>query len=152
MEKKPIQRFTRPGESNYQPKGKTVYVGNLRYKVTKKDLHGIFSKFGKVRDVNLITEPGSEKSKGIAFVKMLKAKEADKAIAYLDGRVVDGRTLKASEAAETNYTTTKRFAGSQSGPKKDICSAKELDKLKKASRLKREQRGLGELKAYLAKK
>lgn len=142
--KKPM-RFTRPGESNFQPKGKTVYVGNLNYKVSKKDLFGIFAKFGKVKTVNLITEPGSEKSKGIAFVRMEKGKDADKAIAYLDGRIVDGRTLKASEAQETDYTrkpkpfTTKR-------------SKVDLGTEKKEARARKQKRGLNELKDFLASK
>jgi len=144
--KKPA-RFNRPGESNFKPKGKTVYVGNLNYKVTKKDLFGIFAKFGKVKTVNLITQPGSERSKGIAFVRMEKAKDGDKAIAYLDGREVDGRTLKASEADEVEYTR-KPKALSKSMKK----STTEMALEKKEARANQKRRGLDELKDFLSKK
>lgn len=144
--KKPV-RFNRPGESNYKPKGMTVYVGNLNYKVTKKDLFGIFAKFGKVKTVNLQTQPGTDKSKGIAFVRMEKAKDGLKAIDYLNGREVDGRTLKASEANEGEFTKK---------PRKFKSSTKktnfEMALEKKEIRAKKRNTGLNALKTFLDKK
>ena len=80
--------------------GKMVYIGNLRYTVKEKDLFKMFVKFGKVGEVNLLTKPGSDESKGIAFIEMYKAADADKAIEELNGAEINGRTLKVSEAID----------------------------------------------------
>ena len=76
----------------------TVYVGNLNYKKDEIGLKKLFSKYGKVQSVKLVMEPGQERSKGIAFIKMRKPESAQQAIKGLNGTVIDGRTLKASLA------------------------------------------------------
>lgn len=81
-----------------KPQGKTVYIGNLRYDLAEKDIFGIFGKFGRVKYVKLVKVPGSDKSKGIAFVNMLKSTDADKAIKTLDGHTIGGRKVKVSAA------------------------------------------------------
>ena len=85
---------------SFAPKSSVVYIGNLPYDIGEKDLEGLFGKFGRVRRVNLITEPGSDKSKGIAFITMLKENDAKRAIKAYDGRVIKGRTIKCSEALD----------------------------------------------------
>ena len=87
-------------QRNISKKGKMIYIGNLKYNIDEKELAGIFRKFGKVKEVNLVRIPKTEKSKGIAFVNMFKADEADKAIKSLNGKIIDGRTVKVSEAIE----------------------------------------------------
>ena len=118
-DKAPVKKrsFSPQGRSfnhgkNMDPKGKTVYIGNLNYKIREKDLIGIFSKFGKVKFVNLLKNPGSDQSKGIAFVEMLKESDAFKAIETLNGKIMDGRTVKVSEAEENNPPTQKKFSPS----------------------------------------
>ncbi len=81
-------------------KGKTVYIGNLLYKIDEKSLFGLFGRFGKVNQVKIIKNPGGDQSKGIAFVEMLKESDADNAIESLNGRVIGGRTVKVSEAID----------------------------------------------------
>jgi len=81
-------------------KSKTIYIGNLHYKIDEKNLRGIFGKYGKVKWVKLVKEPKSDKSQGIAFVEMFNSNDAERAIKKLDGSLLDGRTIKVSEAAE----------------------------------------------------
>ena len=76
----------------------TVYVGNLNYKRDQEGLKKLFSKYGKVQSIKLVMEPGEERSKGIAFVKMRKPEQAQIAVKGLNGALIDGRTLKASLA------------------------------------------------------
>src|SRR5690606_2913109 len=78
--------------------GKTIYIGNLSYEMTEEQIFNKFRSFGKVKYVKLITDLKTKKSKGIAFVQMPKESEASRAIATLDGQVIDGRTVKVSEA------------------------------------------------------
>jgi RNA recognition motif-containing protein len=46
----------------------------------------------------VITDKFTSRSRGFGFVEMEKNEEADKAIAALNGKDVDGRALKVSEA------------------------------------------------------
>ncbi len=90
----------KPNTRSFAPKGGTVYLGNLPYSVTEKDIKALFAKFGIVKTAKLITQPGSTKSKGIAFIYMLKEKDALKAVEYFNRKSFSGRTLKCSIAKE----------------------------------------------------
>lgn len=77
---------------------KKLYVGNLSYSVTDRDLEAMFTAHGAVASVSLITDRDSGRSKGFGFVEMGNAREADAAIAALHGKDVDGRSLIVNEA------------------------------------------------------
>ena len=77
---------------------KKLYVGNLGYNVTKNDLEQMFSAYGAVISAQVITDRESGKSKGFGFVEMSSDKEAQAAIAALNGKNVDGRDLTVNEA------------------------------------------------------
>lgn len=78
--------------------GKRVYVGNLSYQTTEDGLRTLFSEFGAIEEVKLITDRYSGRSKGFAFVEMGTDEEAEAAITALNGKVVDNRELKVAEA------------------------------------------------------
>ncbi|MBI2994877.1 MAG: RNA-binding protein [Gammaproteobacteria bacterium] len=75
-----------------------IYVGNLSYGVTEVELREMFSKFGEVTSVNLISDKYSGQSKGFGFVEMAVQSEAEAAIKALDGNSVKGRNLRVNEA------------------------------------------------------
>ena len=77
---------------------KKVYVGNLSYNTTSADLEAMFAPFGKVDSATVIEDRDSGRSKGFGFVEMSNDAEAQAAIAALNGKEVDGRTLKVNEA------------------------------------------------------
>jgi RNA recognition motif-containing protein len=77
---------------------KNLYVGNLSYSTTNADLSELFGAMGEVVSVNLITDRMSGRSKGFAFVEMAEYDAAQKAINELNGKEVDGRTIKVAEA------------------------------------------------------
>jgi RNA recognition motif-containing protein len=76
----------------------TVYISNLSYGRDEKGLKFMFSKYGKVKNIKLIVDPKTFKSKGMAFVEMSSVAEAKRAIEGLNQQVLDGRTLKANFA------------------------------------------------------
>jgi RNA recognition motif-containing protein len=78
--------------------GKKLYVGNLSYTVVNTDLEGMFAPFGTVRDVQVIQDRDTGRSKGFAFVEMGSDQEASAAIAGLTGKEHDGRALTVNEA------------------------------------------------------
>lgn len=80
--------------------GLTIYIGNLVYTKKESEIMALFSKFGLVKYVKIVVDPKTNKSKGIAFVQMPDKKEALIAIEKLNGKELDGRTLKVSIANE----------------------------------------------------
>lgn len=76
----------------------TVYVSNLSYKRDKTGIKNLLARYGKIIYIKIVIDPETEKSKGMAFVKMSSMEEAKAAIAGLNGVVIDGRTLKAKYA------------------------------------------------------
>jgi cold-inducible RNA-binding protein len=77
---------------------KKLYVGNLSYGTTEADLSELFGTVGEVVSVNLITDRMSGRSKGFAFVEMAENAAAQEAVSQLNGRDLDGRSIKVAEA------------------------------------------------------
>jgi len=75
-----------------------IFVGNLSYATTESDLETAFSAYGAVERVSLVRDRESGQSRGFAFVEMTNAADAAKAIAGLNGRDVNGRSLNVNEA------------------------------------------------------
>jgi RNA recognition motif-containing protein len=48
----------------------TIYVGNLSYQASEQDINQLFSSFGNVESVNIISDKFTGRSKGFAFVEM----------------------------------------------------------------------------------
>ena len=76
---------------------KKLYVGNLAFQTTEEELNGLFSQFGAVESVTIITDRDTGRSKGFGFVVMEDA-DADKAIEQLNGSQLGGRNLTVNEA------------------------------------------------------
>jgi RNA recognition motif-containing protein len=75
-----------------------MYIGNLAYDVTENDLRNAFSEFGEVSSAKIITDKFSGQSKGFGFVEMPDNSEADQAIKALNGKVLNGRSIKVNQA------------------------------------------------------
>jgi RNA recognition motif-containing protein len=89
---------TKP-KKNTEVKLTALYVGGLAYSRTPHDIKRLFSNYGKVHSVKIVTDPKDPKrKKGYAFVFMTNVSEAHKAIKALNLKTVDDRTLKVSIA------------------------------------------------------
>ena len=75
-----------------------LYVGSLPYKTTEDELYQIFSQFGAIVSVKIVTDRVTGQSKGFGFVEMEKADDANKAIESVNGSELGGRTLVVSIA------------------------------------------------------
>ncbi len=78
--------------------GRKLYVGNLGYGVTTADLEQLFADHGTVDSVNIISDRVTGQSKGFGFVEMGSDAEAAAAIAALNGKEFQGRSMKVNEA------------------------------------------------------
>ncbi|HEY5527808.1 MAG TPA: RNA-binding protein [Candidatus Anoxymicrobiaceae bacterium] len=75
-----------------------IYAGNLSYNVSDEDLRAAFAQFGTVDSADVIMDRATGRSKGFGFVEMSDATEAKAAIEGLNGKDLDGRSLKVNEA------------------------------------------------------
>jgi len=82
--------------------GIELYVGNLPYKTTERELSTMFGEFGKVLSVRLIKNKANGKSRGYGFVEMAGQTAADKAVSAMSGADVKGRKLVVNEAKSTS--------------------------------------------------
>ncbi|MFH0907868.1 MAG: RNA-binding protein [bacterium] len=78
--------------------GTRLFVGNLSYSSTEDDLRELFKQAGSVVRCELVLDKFTSKSRGFAFVEMGSQDDANKAIAELNGKEVDGRKLTVNEA------------------------------------------------------
>ena len=75
-----------------------VYVGNLPFSVDDEKLREFFSSFGEITEVQVIKDKFSGRSKGFGFVTFASKEDAEKAVAKMNDKEVEGRTLKVNEA------------------------------------------------------
>jgi RNA recognition motif-containing protein len=75
-----------------------LYVGNISFNTSNQDLIELFSASGTVESANVVEDRETGRSRGFGFVEMASKAEADAAIAALNGKEIDGRTLKVNEA------------------------------------------------------
>ena len=80
--------------------GRKLYVGNLGFDVTQKDLEDLFAQAGACDSVAVITDRETGRSRGFGFVEMSSTGEAQRAIQQFDGQDFKGRPLKVNEAKE----------------------------------------------------
>jgi RNA recognition motif-containing protein len=80
--------------------GNRLYVGNLSFQSTAETVRAAFSALGAVTDVHVVADRETGQSRGFAFVTMGSQAEATKAIAEMNGAMLDGRPLRVNEAEE----------------------------------------------------
>jgi len=77
---------------------KNIFVGNLNFGATEGAVRSLFEAYGPVDRVSIITDRHTAQAKGFGFVEMSANADADRAIAELNGRDLDGRALNVNEA------------------------------------------------------
>jgi len=75
-----------------------MYVGNLSFDASEVDIRELFSQFGDVSEVAMITDRESGRPRGFCFVSMGSREGMEAAIRELDGKDWMGRPLAVNEA------------------------------------------------------
>ena len=75
----------------------SIYVGNLPWSATQEGVESLFSPYGEVLSVKLVSDRETGRARGFGFVEMEDA-DAINAIAALDGKEFDGRALRVNKA------------------------------------------------------
>jgi len=87
---------------------KKLYVGNLSYSTDGSSLESLFSQYGEIVSVNIVTDRVTGRARGFGFVEMGTEEAAQAAIQGLNGVELDGRQLRVNEAQD-NRDRNKEF-------------------------------------------
>ncbi|MBI2206126.1 MAG: RNA-binding protein [Candidatus Rokubacteria bacterium] len=71
-----------------------LFVGGIAFSTTSERLREVFSQSGEVVSATVVTDRDTGQSRGFGFVEMATTEEANKAVQALNGRDLDGRSLK----------------------------------------------------------
>jgi len=88
-----------------------LYVGGLSYSTTSETLREYFAQCGTVESASVVTDKFSGQSRGFGFVEMATAEEAQRAIAELNSKELDGRKLT------VNVSNPRPAGGAGGGPR-----------------------------------
>lgn len=75
-----------------------LFVGNLSFDISEKDLNDAFAAFGTVTEANLMLDRMTNRARGFGFVTMSSTEEAQRAIEGLNGKELRGRNLTVNVA------------------------------------------------------
>jgi len=94
-----------------------LYVGNLSYDTTDQELEQSFSEFGEIASATVVRDRDTNRSKGFGFVEFVQAADAQKAMEAMNGKDVNGRSLKVDEARpqKDRSRSSNRSSGRSSG-------------------------------------
>lgn len=72
---------------------KKLYVGNLPWAVTNESLHDMFASYGEIVEAIVISDRMSGRSKGFGFVTFANEADAEKAVAEMHDKELEGRKI-----------------------------------------------------------
>ncbi len=76
-----------------------LYIGNLSLSVDESKLRNLFSPYGDIEDLILITDRETGRSRGFGFITFANKEDAQKALEQ-NGKEMNGRTLKVNVAMD----------------------------------------------------
>ena len=79
-------------------RGMRLYVGNLPYETSERELRDIFCAHGHVIETQIIRDRQSGRSKGFGFVELEDGTSAAAIIGALDNAELGGRRMRVSRA------------------------------------------------------
>lgn len=75
-----------------------IYVGNLSYRTAEDQLAQHFGKFGQISSTVIVIDRATNRSKGFGFITFESESAAQQAVQEMNGKEIDGRTVKVSIA------------------------------------------------------
>lgn len=92
-----------------------LFVGGLNFSTDTDGLRRGFEGYGELEDVAVISDRETGRSRGFGFVTFRDRAAAQKAMQEMDGRELDGRTVRVNEAAERAPRAPRSFGGGGGG-------------------------------------
>jgi RNA recognition motif-containing protein len=88
-----------------------IFVGNLDITVTERQLRELFEAQGTVESVTIVKDRDTGEPRGMAFIEMIQATEAQAAVSALDGTMLNGRPINVNEARQKLQQDPSRDSG-----------------------------------------
>lgn len=79
---------------------KKLFVGGLSWGTTDDSLRTAFEAFGEVTEAKVISDRDTGRSRGFGFVTFADDADGAKAMDEMDGKEIDGRSVRVNEAQE----------------------------------------------------
>lgn len=77
-----------------------IYVGNISFETSEDNLKTMFEEYGEVTSVKIVMDRETGRSRGFGFVEMTDDDKGRTAIAEINGKDFNGRSLRVNEARE----------------------------------------------------
>jgi len=88
-----------------------LYVGNLAWSIDDEKLRELFASYGEISEAVIIKDKFSGRSKGFGFVTFSDDEAAKKAISEMNGKTLEGREIKVTEAKPMEENRERRSFG-----------------------------------------
>lgn len=75
-----------------------IFIAGISYNLSDAELAELFEEFGEVTSAKIIMDRETGRSKGFGFVEMSDDEAGNKAIAELNEKEIDGKTISVSVA------------------------------------------------------
>ncbi|KAG5460346.1 MAG: hypothetical protein BJ554DRAFT_7618 [Olpidium bornovanus] len=77
-----------------------LYVGGLAWAVDSAQLRAEFEPYGQVEEAEVVPDRATGRSRGFGFVRFANEEDSKKAMAELDGKELEGRSMRIAVASE----------------------------------------------------
>lgn len=92
-----------------------IFIAGISYNLSNDDLGELFEEFGEVTSAKIVMDRETGRSKGFGFVEMTNDEEGNAAIAALNDKEVDGKTLAVSVARPREEGPRRSYGGGGGG-------------------------------------
>jgi nucleolin len=99
---------TTTGGFAYNPPSKTLFIGNMSFEMSDKDLNDLFRDIRNVMDVRVAIDRRTGQPRGFAHADFIDVASATKARELLQEKVIYGRQLRVDFSKSGNARENKR--------------------------------------------
>ncbi|XP_043830906.1 RNA-binding motif protein, X chromosome-like [Dromiciops gliroides] len=85
-----------------------LFIGGLSTETNEKGLESVFGKYGRIVEVLLMKDRETNKSRGFAFVTFESPADAKDAARDMNGKSLDGKTIKVEQATKPSFESRGR--------------------------------------------
>ncbi|XP_051943211.1 cold inducible RNA binding protein a [Hippocampus zosterae] len=94
-----------------------LFVGGLNFTTTEDSLAAAFGKYGTIEKVDVIRDKETGRSRGFGFVKYENVEDAKDALEAMNGKTLDGRSIRVDEAGKGGGGRSRGGGFSSGGPR-----------------------------------
>ncbi|XVF05127.1 hypothetical protein REPUB_Repub05bG0144900 [Reevesia pubescens] len=91
----------------------TLFVKDISFSTTEEGLANSFSQFGKVVEAKVARDKVRNRSKGYGYVTFAEEVEATKALAVMNGKLLDGRVISVDKQGPSSRSRTPSRAANE---------------------------------------